>query len=407
MKLVFCSSIYNMDEYEKLKSQSKSPLTLADHNLNYNIVRGLEQVIGESIPLVNNVQIPSWPKFPNIFFHDQIWHHNDSSVNDVNCGFINFPILKHLSRAWSTYSKLKEFIQLADTDTPIVITYDLHLGATIGILMAKRIYPSIKTCLVMPDVPTAVLSAEKNKRRKLKNSVWAETKMKLIECFDSYVFLTEHMNDVINKAEKPYTVLEGIYDNRQQPLPAPTSNKKVILYSGLLNPAYGIDILLEAFIDIYKESSCYELWLCGYGPAVDRINEEAEKCPGIKYFGYVGPETVRKLQSEAIVLVNPRQNIGDLTRYSFPSKTMEYLASGRIVVGYKLDGIPDEYSPHIMYVDDDSVEALKRTLINACNLPIDERMKKGEAARSFILNSKNPHAMCKRVVDMFEHNTWI
>ena len=38
--------------------------------------------------------------------------------------------------------------------------------------------------------------------------------------------------------------------------------------------------------------------------------------------------------------VNPRQNNEEFTKYSFPSKTMEYLASGVPVVAYKLDGIP-------------------------------------------------------------------
>ena len=66
--------------------------------------------------------------------------------------------------------------------------------------------------------------------------------------------------------------------------------------------------------------------------------------------GQVSLNEARALQKTADVLVNPRLNEGEYTKYSFPSKTMEYLSTGRPVVCYKLDGIPDEYDKHLMEV---------------------------------------------------------
>ena len=124
--------------------------------------------------------------------------------------------------------------------------------------------------------------------------------------------------------------------------------------------------------------------------------------PGIRYYGYVDGNRVRQLQAEATVLINPRQNTDAFTKFSFPSKTMEYLASGKPVIGYKLDGIPAEYDPYIQYVADNSIEALQDKLLEICSLPECERHAIGQRSRAFILENKNPKAMCRRITALWE-----
>ena len=46
MKIVFCSSIYNMEDYDEISQRSSVPASLADHNLNSNVILGLEENIG-------------------------------------------------------------------------------------------------------------------------------------------------------------------------------------------------------------------------------------------------------------------------------------------------------------------------------------------------------------------------
>ena len=82
---------------------------------------------------------------------------------------------------------------------------------------------------------------------------------------------------------------------------------------------------------------------------------------------------------------------------------MEYLASGRPVIGYKLDGIPDEYDEFMVYVKDNSIETLKETLMKTCLLSKEKRKEMGEKAREFILENKNPKNQCQKIVDMLEN----
>ena len=52
---------------------------------------------------------------------------------------------------------------------------------------------------------------------------------------------------------------------------------------------------------------------------------------------------VLKAQSESEILVNPRNDNNEFTKYSFPSKVIEYLGSDTPMIGYILPGMPKEY----------------------------------------------------------------
>lgn len=401
MKYVFCSSVYNMADYDEIARKSKVPASLADHNLNNNIILGLDEATGKPVTLVNNVPIPSYPKFPKILFHRQKWNHTEG-VQDINCGFINLPILKHISRAITTFKELVKEIKGAKDEPVCVMTYDLHPDICLAIRGVKLFFPCIRTCAVLPDIPNAVIVASNGGRITAAGKFRSWIRMHFIKQFDSYVLLTEYMKNIAGLGDKPCVVVEGIYNNRQPPLPEKTVEKKVIFYSGQLNPAYGMENLLEAFQQIYQQNEKYELWICGSGGLAQRISQLAETCPGVKYYGYVSGEKVRVLQAEACVLVNPRQNIEEFTKYSFPSKTMEYLASGRPVVGYKLDGIPEEYDQYMQYVPDNSVEALRDKLIEVCEMSGEARSKLGKKCRAFILENKTPGKQCAKIVKTVE-----
>ena len=403
MKYIFCSSIYNMADYPHLAQKSKVPLSLADHNLNRNLILGLDEATGTPVTLVNNVPIPNYPNYPKLVFKKQLWQHTDGAA-DINCGFINLPVIKHLSRAVTTYRGIRQAVKAAGDEPVLLLTYDLHLGACLAIRRAKRAFPSLKTCLFMPDAPAVVLAASTGGKVTRGAKLRAAIKMKFIRQFDSYGFIADALKEVVDVTEKPYTVVEGIYNNHQPPLAEPTTDKKVIFYSGQLNPAYGMENLLEAFLQLYQSHPDYELWICGSGRLSDKIRQLEAQCPGIRYYGYVDGSHVRQLQAEATVLINPRQNTDAFTRFSFPSKTMEYLASGRPVIGYKLDGIPAEYDPYIQYVEDNSLQALQDKLLEICSLSDAQRKTIGERARAFILEHKNPKAMCRRIVTLWEQD---
>ena len=202
---------------------------------------------------------------------------------------------------------------------------------------------------------------------------------------------------VIGGVEKPYVVVEGIF--KVTPMPEiKKENSKVILYTGGLVLRYGIGDLLEAFHQIpYRD---YQLWLCGSGDAEESIKEYSKKDKRIKFLGRMTAEEVCKLQRRATLLVNPRHSGEIFTKYSFPSKTMEYMASGTPTVMSKLECIPNEYDQYLYYFDDESIEGMKNKMIEICEMDKEVLKSRGQKASAFIIEQKNAKVQANKILSV-------
>ena len=122
------------------------------------------------------------------------------------------------------------------------------------------------------------------------------------------------------------------------------------------------------------------LILCGTGDARDHVIRCAQEDSRIDYRGFVPPAEAAALVRSADVLVNPRMNGGKYTKYSFPSKNIEYLLSGHPVVACPLDGMPPAYR-HFMYCFSDA-EGLEQAIRSAL-----AAADQGEKYRAFLAYS--------------------
>ena len=174
------------------------------------------------------------------------------------------------------------------------------------------------------------------------------------------------------------------------------------MYSGAVDRRNGILILLEAF-SLIKQSN-YKLIICGDGSDKDAVIAAQHKDNRIEYKGQIPRETILELQREATLLINPRQPLEDFTKYSFPSKIMEYLASATPVLTYKLAGIPEEYFQYCYVIEDMSTIVLAGKIMEICSMDNEILLEKGRRAQNFILEKKNPQAQVSRILDMLSNN---
>lgn len=400
IRICFCSSIFNMDEYDDLQKKSKRALSIADHKLNSNLIKGIEHHIQKPVDLINNLRVPPYPYYPKIIIKKTLWSHVEGAC-DINTGHINIPILKHFSKAYTTSRSLKKWIKNNKKHNLVVFVYDGAPYMTIPVLWQKLFHKNIKTVIVVPDIPTSLATFLTSGPLFIKK-LYSKFKLFFEKKFDMYVLLTEHMKNKLEIKHQPYVVVEGIYSescviNSESP-----KEKKVVFYSGALREAYGLKTLVDAVQKIDNEK--YELWICGAGELESYIRDISDNSSKIKFLGFVNPQKIAELQQQATVLVNPRPDNGGVAKYSFPSKTMEYLASGKPVIAYKLPAIPDEYDEYINYIPHDNIQAMKNTILSVCELSEEERKKEGVKNRNFILLNKTPNAQCSKIIKMILDN---
>lgn len=226
-------------------------------------------------------------------------------------------------------------------------------------------------------------------------------KLYYIKKADAYILLTEMMTSVVGR-KKPYVVIEGFSQIHKE---VSISNeerlfhkRKKIVYLGSLNDQSGIITLINSCIAMKRND--FELWVYGDGYAKEYLINIEKDDLRIHYGGVVSLEKVSEIEQKADILINPRPSKGEYNKYSFPSKTLEYMSSGTAMCCTKLACIPKEYDQYILWISDDSVENMTSCLEDILDISIQDLRKKGESAKSFVLSSKTPKKQTKKIIDM-------
>ena len=114
-------------------------------------------------------------------------------------------------------------------------------------------------------------------------------------------------------------------------------------------------------------------------------------------------EKATELQANAYALINPRRNEGEYTKYSFPSKTMEYLSTGLPVIAYMLDGMPEEYREVIICPKDNSISSLSDTIKEVLLYDSTRRKRIFNKSAEFIGTRKTPQAQVQKMIQLFTY----
>lgn len=221
--------------------------------------------------------------------------------------------------------------------------------------------------------------------------------------FDFYVFLTKYMN-VVNTKNKPYIVVEGIYNNNlnyQDNIKKYKNNKKILLYSGSLLKIYGIEKIINVFNQINDIN--YELHIYGDGECKEEVIAAKNKNANIHYCGFITRDELFKKLQEATLLINLRDPKYSYTKYSFPSKMFEYMASGTPLLTTKLLGIPEDYYDYLYLVDSYKDFEIKNKIIEICNKKSSNIDNFGKNARNFIIQEKVAEKQVKKIIDLLSN----
>ena len=391
-KVAFLCGIWTKSDENTILNNSIGGIQSAANVFQNNIIEGLDINLDQPLSILNEVFIGSFPRrYKKPYIPGGKWNHSKLKQHiDYNIEFINLPLVKHLSRLLHS----KKYIRRVCNEELILIGYSMTFSIVEALVYAKKYNPNIKTCLIIPDLPEYMnLGKKRNPIEALIKSIINKRLYHDLKKIDSFVVLTNHMYNELH-VNKPYIVVEGIASEMRKTMPIKNSfTEKNIVYTGSLAQKYGVLDLVDAFVRI--EDPELRLIICGAGDGSEYIKQAAVRDNRIKYMGTVSNDEARNLQANAYLLINPRNSKEEYTKYSFPSKTMEYMATGRPVLMYKLKGIPDEYDEYLYYIDGNIEQSIRRVLTIESEI-LNERGKK---ARQFVLENKNKENQCKRILD--------
>lgn len=301
---------------------------------------------------------------------------------------INLPIIKHI---FAITASMFSFISIAKKNKDIVLIADcLNKAVALGSVLGAKIM-KVPSVGIVTDLPDMLLG----KKDRINN--W------IIRLYDQYILLTEQMNDYIisniTHKQKPYIIVEGMVDidmGKKSISEQKKYSKKVCMYAGILDRKYGIEMLVKGFDKANIPDS--ELHIYGDGEYKDELLKVCKKNSNIKYFGLKPNSYIVKEQQKATLLVNPRPSDEEFTKYSFPSKNMEYMVSGTAALMARLPGMPEEYLEYVYILEDESIDGMAGKLKEVLNFSQKEDMDKGRKAKEYVLKEKSNKNQAERVM---------
>ena len=384
MNIIYLSSVCSQGRFDRLVSQgqiTKMPQAQKYHHL---LLEGLRSVTEDRITVISSYPVAK--SSTRVYKTDS---ETEGGTDYYYPGFVNLPFLRQICLWINTillalrHTKEKDSIIICD-----ILNRSIFYSAK-----WVRVLRKTKIVGIVTDVPGLTSGARAKLlpwwKRAIKSAAVNVSKSSVKTC-DAYLLLTEAMNEIVNPKQKPYIVIEGHSDISMKDRDNKLENKtvdKTIMYAGGTHKEFGIALLVDAFLEINNPE--WTLHIYGDGNYQNELRKISSEHRNVIYHGMKPNAEIVDAQIRSWLMVNPRITNAEYVKYSFPSKTLECMASGTPLLTTRLAGMPKEYYPFVYLFDEESFDGFKRVLNDVFSISAEDLHEKGLRAKDFALNQKN------------------
>lgn len=384
LKILYLGSLINPDDCTKHKGPS-----VAGNRMQAGLVKELKRKFGNRIEIITHYPIAAYPREKKIFIQKKSLEITDN-IESVVIPFINLFVVKQITKIISTFIEiLKWGLRNKDADK-IIICYNALPETAIPIRLGK-VFIKYKTISLLADLPIDNVFKDKGLKktfRKIENII---TKTNIVK-FDGLAVLNKNAIYEYAPSSK-YVVIDGGYDGpsidffEENHSYVNDSSEFIVIYSGILVEHNGIVNLIEAAKLVTNNR--FKLHIYGKGELEDYVALEASKSENITYKGLVSSQEILELQKKASLLVSPLIPSHPVARVAFPSKIVEYMASGTPVISTRVNSLSDDYLKHLFVFDSIDPKEMAAKLDEIIEMDQYFLAEFGSQAKKFIIKHKN------------------
>ena len=407
MKILFVTGIYAHESEELLRMLSGNRLQNAANAFQWSVIDGLVET-GCDFEVVSMPFLPSYPmRYKKLYTPSADIIHQGVRIGSM-LSYCSLAGAKYFSIKQRLCSYVRKWIKENESDISefVVLIYSLNPAYAEAVVDAIGDNKKVKIASIITDLVDNMsdFAANRSLLKRVQCKIESHKTRCLYKDVDKYILLTQAMETKIPEAVDRNIVIEGLV----KPAPLPTREERckdhvMFLYTGALDEFTGVKDMVDAFM--LTKSSRYRLVICGDGALKKYIISQSRIDDRIEFMGVLPREECINLQHKTTCLINPRKPNGNITKYSFPSKTMEYLTSGAPMIGYRLEGIPNEYYEYMYTPEDMSVEAMARIMEQVAMTEQNELDYKASMAYKFIATHKTAQAQVQKMLNFLNDTT--
>ena len=240
---------------------------------------------------------------------------------DVRLTFINFIILKHLTRFFSLVFSFFRIMKKPDS----VVVHGLHSPYLLAALLLKVL--GAKVFVVITDPPGVILKSDSSLARFLK-LVDKKFVFSMLSFFNGAVILSENIRNFVPNIK--VVTINSIIDDAQI-FPEDLRIKENLgeirmVYGGSLDAIYGVDNIIK--LAEVLEGSNVKIDVYGSGHEEGKLIKACSRIKSLSYYGFLPYDDFKNRLTNYDLLLNLRVVDCDESKFSFPSKLSEAVMLG-------------------------------------------------------------------------------
>ena len=380
-----------------LVPDSKEYWTTAFTRAAQNVLRGIAKELPkyDDTELVCCRPIASFPNGP-------IWIPGETAILEDGQKIhvwptLNIVIVKNIF--WGIYSLffLKKWAKKYKKENRRVLVYNIYTPPIDFVYQACR-WSRSQLFEILMDLGMPPKSLGLNIIRKLGYRCTEYIAHKYIPKLDGRIVINDRMVDEY-APDKDYILIDGgVNDqviNRLFPLKESSSKTITCVLAGMLTGHNGTTLIINT-LNMYPELDVHVIF-CGEGNDVPIIKELAKSDKRINYLGMLNMDELFNVYEKADVLFNLR--IEDKNDMHFPSKLLECLTIGKIVLSTPIAHAERDYGQYMEILHDITPQGLANKLIYISQCSKVELFEKGVKARKFMLNNRRWSMRVKEIIN--------
>ncbi|MFN7172054.1 MAG: glycosyltransferase family 4 protein [Fimbriimonadaceae bacterium] len=316
-------------------------------------------------------------------------------------GFVNLKLAKQLTMGTNSYREVLRWARGLHPDTPkALVVYNLTAPPAPFVIKAAR-KVGAKCFAIVNDLEVpgkGRTPANAVRAWEYKSQIWG------IRNFDGLEVCNENLAKQYAPG-LPFVLVEGgvpfsMTERSYQPVPLSERDAVVLLYTGRLSEAHGVDMLLEAFKRLKGEN--LELRIAGAGPMEETVLQAAARDPRIKVLGYRPFDELLPHFARADIALSLWRMSQEAAENFFPGKLLDYMGCGAAVVSTAVGHVERDFSEHIFILKNETPESLTALLQTALDTPRETLYEFGIRCRDYAIETKSWPAQAKLLQNLIE-----
>lgn len=359
-----------------------------------NVLLGITEALPDDATIVSCRPIASFPNGPVWIKGETVDLSNGKKI--IILPTLNIKIVKNIIWAYIIKSYIKKWAKKNPNDINYVLVYNLYTPPIKSVYKACKKY-KCKLSAILYDLGVPPKRLGLGRITMMGYRHMEKQAEKYIPLLDGRIVINESIAKHY-APDKDYLLVDGGINSdviaKLFPIEKSTSNRFTFLLAGMLWDQNGTRLLLDC-LSLHPELDA-DFIFAGKGIDVTLIESAAKKDKRIKYAGMLSQQHLFNLYAKVDVLLNLR--LEEAVDFHFPSKLLEYMATGKHVLSTNIAHAGKVYGDYISILSDITPDGLAESINDIISAGKDTLYQRGTVTREFMLQNRNWRYQTQRII---------